>query len=225
MKKFKRLAFITLILVAYSSGLFIKNIQKEKRALRNVPTMPKIRQEKGIPIFAKKITKQKFKKKVIISGFLQKNGVLKSFVTPQEKNLLRVGMIGDFELGKKKYKGAIRYISNDSSVLSGLHEMHLNFENIPPEAIRQLIIVSVTYKTISNKIVLPRELVSLRTGSPITFEVTKDLKINKRKVIIEQENDTFFVISHGIQEGDTVVSSDPRDLRENDKVFIAKEVN
>ena len=225
MNKLKRIVFIALIIGVYFTGLFLKDKQNQKRAMMEIPTMPKIRKEKGIPVYAEKVTKKNFEKSVSVSGFLQKNGGLKTFVTPQEKNLLKVGMIGHFDYGEKKYKGKIKHISSDSSLLSGLHEVHLSFQNIPTQVIDKLTVVSVVYKTMPNKIVLEREIVSIRTGKPFIFEINKEQKLKRQEIKIEQENDEFFVISHGVQEGDMIVVSDPRDLRENDKVFISKELN
>lgn len=222
MNKLKRIIFIVLIVTVYFTSLYYKDAQNKKLAMLEIPTMPKIRQEKGIPVKVEKITRKSFERHVTVSGFLQKNGELRTFVTPQEKKLLKVGMIGIFEFEEKEYKGKVRYISSNSSLLSGLHEVRLSFQNISTQSIDKLIVVSVVYKKMPHKIVLAREVVSLRTGKPFIFEINKELKLKKQEIRIEQENDDFFVISHGIQEGDMIVVSDPRDLRENDKVFISK---
>ena len=222
MNKLKRIIFIVLIVTVYFTSLYYKDAQNKKLAMLEIPTMPKIRQEKGIPVKVEKITRKSFERHVTVSGFLQKNGELRTFVTPQEKKLLKVGMRGIFEFEEKEYKGKVRYISSNSSLLSGLHEVRLSFQNISTQSIDKLIVVSVVYKKMPHKIVLAREVVSLRTGKPFIFEINKELKLKKQEIRIEQENDDFFVISHGIQEGDMIVVSDPRDLRENDKVFISK---
>jgi hypothetical protein len=225
MNKIKRITFILLIAAIYVAGLYMKDQNNQSLALKERPTMPKIRQENGIPVYAKKISKKAFVKSATVSGFLKKDGVLKTFVTPQEKKLLKVGMIGSFTFREKKYTGRVKSISLKSSVLSGLHQVQLKFQNIPTDSIDQLVIASVVYKKIPHKIVLARETVSLRSGKPFIFEVDDELKLKKQEIKIEQENDEYFVISHGVQVGDTIVISDPRDLRENDKVFISKEIN
>ena len=225
MKKLVRITFVLLIAVVYFGSLKYKDSKNQKAALKEIPTMPQMRSDNGIPVYAKEINKNVFERQASLSGFISKNNTMKAFATPQERKLLKVGLTGNFTFQDKKYEGRIESISTGTALLSGLFEVKVKFGKMPSEATERLAVILIAYEKRKDVIVLKRDVVTQRTDKPFVYGVDKDLKLVKKELKIEAENNEYFMISEGLEVGDLIVTSDSRTLKSDDKVYISKKAN
>ena len=58
---------------------------------------------------------------------------------------------------------------------------------------------------------------------PFVYIVNSESKLVKKEVHISYKNDDFFVIDKGLSIGELYVTSDTRDLSENDFVYVVRE--
>lgn len=217
----KRLILIILVLGLYTGSLLIKNKLRLAHNAETPPTMGQLRAEKGIPVYAKTIKKTNFNQMIKVSGFVNENGLLKSEITRDVVSRLSTSNNAYLEYKDKTYKGRIKLLSKKANLYTGLYLIEIQFESVPVETIGRISVANIQYKSIQDVIVVDRSSVSQRDETPYVYLVNKEKKIVKRKIKIADSNDDEYLVSFGVQEGDIIITSDFRDLGENDFVFIA----
>ena len=217
----KRLFMILIVLGVYVGSLLYKNHLRLANNAKTPPTLGLIRSEKGIPVNVKTIKKDSLKHFVKISGVMDNKGFLRSEVTRDVLYKINKKNSVSIDVGGKSYDGQILKIASAPNLYTGLYMVEMEFKGLPLEAIGKILVAHINYKTISDVIVIDRLSVSQREEKPFVFIVNKNNRLEKKYVKLSDVNDSFYLVSFGLQEGDVIVVSDFRDLSENDFVFLA----
>lgn len=219
----KRLIIIVLVLGVYIGSLLFKDKLRRARNAETPPTMGQIRNEKGIPVYAHEIKRRNFEQSIKVSGFINSNGFLQAEVTREVISKIEPQSKVVLEIESKLYQGKIINITQKANLYSGLYTIDIKFQELPVEVVGKVSVANITYKVVKNVIVVPRASVSQREKTPFVFKVSKEHKLVKKQIKVSDSNDDEYIVSFGIQEGDTIVTSDFRDLSENDFVFLANQ--
>lgn len=215
----KKIVFIVIALGIYAGGLLYKNEIKLAEKSSTPPTMSQIRKEQGIPVHTVKVEKSNFEKKIKISGFVNKNGLLKAELTSDVISKINTTNKASLKFDDKVFLGRFLNISKRPNLLTGLYEASIQFENLPVGIVGRISVVNVSYKVIKDVIVLQRSAVSFREKSPFVYGVNNQSKLVKKQVVIKEGNDDEVLISLGVAPGEVIVTSDQRYLSENDFIY------
>jgi len=218
----KRLIIILLIIGVYIGSLLFKDKLRLAHNAETPPTMGEIREKNGVPIYSSVVTKGDFNQSIKVSGFIDENGSLKTEITREVFLQTKLNNKVFLEIEKKKIQGKILEISSTADLYTGLYSIHIKFENLPIDVVGRVSVANIVYKTISNVIVIPRSTVSPREKDPFVYTVDKDRKLKKKVIKFSESNNDEYLVTFGLQAGDVIVTSDLRDLQENDFVFLAK---
>ncbi|EQC48860.1 HlyD family secretion domain protein [Bacteriovorax sp. BSW11_IV] len=215
----KRIIIIIALLVLYAGSLKWKDGVIQKNRAVETPTIPAIRSVEGTPVYAQKASEKNFYKTLLASGFMTKNGQLKTQVSPDLKDKLAIGLEVFIENEGNKIKGTITSLSSKTNVYSGLYELEATFRNFPVEWIGKLKVMRIPYDKISGKIVLPKSAISLRDGKSKVYKIIEN-KVHITEVQLLDSNTDNYVINAGVADGEEVITSDQRYLLENEKVKV-----
>ncbi|MCM2349250.1 MAG: hypothetical protein NDI69_04460 [Bacteriovoracaceae bacterium] len=213
----------SIVLLALYGGILIwKNGQIEEKKNTYIPTTYDLQKKNGIPVFVDKVERGKFQDFITISGTIR-DGQLKSAVAPFIKNKIRVGAGAkvEFNKGKKQVNGRVSSVSSGPSLLTGLYEVTVNFDQRLPKDLGA-VTVDIPVKEVNNVIVVPREAVSVREVKPVVF-ILENNRLTKKFVQIAGANADVFWIKSGLSQDETVVTSDTRYFSGGELVKVMNE--
>lgn len=205
----KTIILALVVLALYGGSLIFKNDQIEKSKRVYIPTTYDLQKKNGIPVTVDQVKKGKFQDFITISGKLTQ-GELKSSVAPFVRRQIRVGASAKLELneGNKIIHGRVKAVSNGPSLLTGLYEVRVVFDQRLPNNLGA-VTVDVPVKEISNVLIIPRQSVSNREPKPAVF-IIENNKLIKKVIEIAGANADVYWIKSGLDLNQTVVTSDTR---------------
>lgn len=212
-----------LILVAASLGIYFvslvyKDKQNQIKKQLEIPTTYKIWDKDGVPAKTTTVRVGDLIDSVLITGQF-KNGKVYSFVSPKVVSRLKEGAEASLQYLDKKFIGKVAGISRTPSLLSGLHEVVLQFDSRELEG--KNVIVSVEVSKLTNALVVERDAVTNRDGTYKVYLIN-DNQLQIRPVEVVARNSHSFALKGKIKAGDEVVISDQRYLNDGDKINIVK---
>lgn len=198
-----------IILALYGGSLILKNNQIEKSKRAYIPTTYNLQKKNGIPVTVDQVQKGKFQDFITISGKISQ-GELKSFVAPFVRKQIRVGAGARLELneGDKIIHGRVHAVSNGPSLLTGLYEVRVVFDQHLPKNLGA-VTVDVPVREVARVLIIPRQSVSNRESKPAVF-VIENNKLIKKTVEIAGANADVYWIKSGLSLNQIVVTSDTR---------------
>ncbi len=215
----KKILLIAVVLVIYAAALLWKNGVIEEKKNRPIATTPEIQRNQGVPVNTVEAQERSFHKEFQVSGFLTKNGTLRSQVSPELISSVKEGVQVEIHNLEKVIKGVVTSISQRPDILTGLYQVDFSFKHFPNEWINKLNVVYIPYAKIDGYLVLPRAAVSIRDGQPKVYVVNSG-RIEMRDVQIAETNNLYQAIRSGIAPGEEVVVSDQRYLQDKQKVKV-----
>lgn len=213
----KQLIFVIALCLIYAGSIVVKNQSYESKKGREVPTLFKYWSENGTPVETTQATKRDLVNYVIVTGASEGGNLVKAFVAPDFARQIKNGARTLVIQGKERVPGVVTYMTKEASLLSGLHELHVRFgdHQFKKESVR----FGVQTGLIKDAIVVKREAISTRGGVAHTF-VIRDEVVVKQEVKIVGSNGFFYAIGEGLNDNDSVVLSDKRYLKDNQKVLV-----
>lgn len=205
----RTIILLIVIIALYGGSLIIKNNQIEKSKRAYIPTTYDLQKKNGIPVTVEQVQKGKFQDFITISGKISQ-GELKSSVAPFVRQQIRLGarIKLDLNAGNKIVYGRVNSVSSGPSLLTGLYEVRVVFDQRLPNNLGA-VTVDIPVKEVSNVLIIPRQSVSNREPRPAVF-IIEGNKLIKKVVEIAGANADVYWVKSGLSLNQTVVTSDTR---------------
>jgi hypothetical protein len=215
----KKIIIVLLIIALYPASLMWKAGVREKRKGLTPPTISDVRSRLGTPVYAITLDQSEFRQETLVSGFFNEEGEIVAQVSPQTSSQLKVGQVARISRNDGSFlNGRVSFVSQKSSLLSGLYEVKISFES-SEEFVGKIVVAEVAYKVKRDVNVVPRAGVLTRDGETFAF-VVKDGVAKKVLVQIAESNHESYIIKEGISFGDILVVSDQRYLKDGDRINL-----
>ena len=219
----KNIIFVILALLLYAGSLKFKDNLRLSNAQQTPPTLGDIRGKKGIPVYGKKLQKSNFQNVFKISGKVNDDFSLSAEVTREVIQQISLDNEVYLKYIDKSYSGKLVQITRKPNIYTGLYSLKVQFKKLPKDTIGKVLLIEIVYQEKQNVLKVERNSVSLREEVPFVYIVNSESKLVKKEVHISYKNDDFFVIDKGLSIGELYVTSDTRDLSENDFVYVVRE--
>lgn len=217
----KNILLAIVFLALYAGSLFYKNIEIEKKKATYIPTTYDLQKKNGIPVVVDKVLRDKFQEFITITGKAE-GKTLSSSVAPFVKRQIKVGSSARLELEPgHAIEGRVTKVSASPSLLTGLYEVTVVFnQNLPKEITS--VTLDIPVKEVRNVLVVRREAVSHREEKPFVFSLEGN-NIKKKYIEIAGGNSEFYWIRKGLEQDETVVTSDTRYFAGGELVQVVNE--
>lgn len=220
----KQLAFLIILLAIYASSLLYKNGINEVNKNKEPVTLYTLRKEKGTPVKVVLASESKIDKYYQVSGFVSRNGTIKTEVPLDVVKELNVNDSAFTKLRGKEIQGKVTKVSKNSSLLTGLYPVEVELKGIPADSTGDLVVAKIPFRTSKKNIVLPRDSVSFRSGDPKVYILNEEGRVKVSKITVGSQNSDFVTVTMGVSPGEKVIISDRRYLDEYQKVYAVNEM-
>lgn len=217
----KQLVFVLIIGLIYGASLFVKDKQIQKQKMKETPTVFTIREKTGTPVNITKVLRKSFTNNVIVTGNNLGSKIYAS-VAPKIATQIKPGALASIRLNNESLYGSVVSVEKRANRLSGLHKIVVSFAN--QKLPTNLYVMNIQTSKTKNTLVVKRDAVSNRGGTDHVYIVNDDNTVQRRDIVTISDNKDYFAIKSGLKEGEKVVLSDQRYLKDGEKINIVESV-
>lgn len=218
----KQIVFVIVCALIYGGSLYIKDQQLQKKKGKKIETTYSLRKVTGKPVIATNVDRRAFTNFAIVTGQSIGPNVHAS-VAPSIATKVKPGALVSIRVKGKKVFGNISSISAKADRYSGLHKLVASFGN--RKLATNLYVMNVETQKHNNVLTVLKEAISQRGGKYHAYIIDKDNKVMRRNITVSGSNENYYAITDGLTQGDKVVLSDQRYLKNGEKVNVVIQGN